>query len=110
MRNPVQQSRPADTDHKKVSATSPRRPRYWVYLLIAVVVIAAALFFGWLPRQETHPNCLSCRFAKRVDHQRAVRRVASSFRSRIPITCAYLLARPSRPGEQHPLHSHRQDE
>jgi hypothetical protein len=63
MRNPVQQSRPADTDHKKVSATSPRRPRYWVYLLIAVVVIAAALFFGWLPRQETHPNCLSCRFA-----------------------------------------------
>jgi multidrug efflux pump subunit AcrA (membrane-fusion protein) len=50
--NPVQQSRPADTDHKRVSAGSPRRPRYWLYLLIALVAIAAALFFGWLPRKK----------------------------------------------------------
>jgi multidrug efflux pump subunit AcrA (membrane-fusion protein) len=49
--NPGQQAPQADTDHKNFDA-SHRHPRYWLYLLIAVVVIAAALFLGWLPRQK----------------------------------------------------------
>jgi multidrug efflux pump subunit AcrA (membrane-fusion protein) len=49
--NAGQQSSGADIDHKNPDA-SHRRPRYWLYLLIAVIVIASALFFGWLPRQK----------------------------------------------------------
>jgi hypothetical protein len=40
--NPVVQSQ-VEPDHKKDSAASPRRPRYWLHLLIVVFVIAAAL-------------------------------------------------------------------
>lgn len=45
----VQQPPPTDTDHKN-SAASHRHPRYWLHLLIAVVVIAASLFLGSLSR------------------------------------------------------------
>ena len=34
----------------KNDSPARQRPRYWLYLLVAVVVIAALLFFGWLPR------------------------------------------------------------
>jgi hypothetical protein len=36
----------------KGSSADRHRPRYWLYLPVAVVVIAALLFLGWLPRHS----------------------------------------------------------
>lgn len=38
--------------HAAPSAASHAKHRSWLYLLIAVILVAAALFFGWLPRQK----------------------------------------------------------
>jgi multidrug efflux pump subunit AcrA (membrane-fusion protein) len=41
----VQQAPPADNAPR-------RRPRYWLYAVLAVIAIGVALFFGWLPREK----------------------------------------------------------
>jgi multidrug efflux pump subunit AcrA (membrane-fusion protein) len=49
--NNAQHSSESLPDHKD-SATPRRRPRYWLYLLVAIVMIAAILILGWLPRHS----------------------------------------------------------
>jgi multidrug efflux pump subunit AcrA (membrane-fusion protein) len=51
MSNNAQHSSESISDRKDTSAAR-HRPRYWLYLLVAVMVIAAALFLGWLPRHS----------------------------------------------------------
>lgn len=52
MSNNAQHSSESVSDHKDTDTARHRRPRYWLYLLVAVVVIAALLFLGWLPRHS----------------------------------------------------------
>src|SRR5258708_18225508 len=51
MTNNAQHSSQSLSDRKDSSAAL-HRPRYWLYLLVAVVVIATLLFLGWLPRHS----------------------------------------------------------
>jgi Tfp pilus assembly protein PilN len=37
---------------RKDTSAAQHRPRYWLYLLVTVVVIAALFFLGWLPRHS----------------------------------------------------------
>jgi len=51
MTNNAQHSPESPSDRKDTRAAR-HRSRYWLYLLVAVVVIAALVFFGWLPRHS----------------------------------------------------------
>lgn len=46
------QPRQDQSEHTAPSAASHRRRHSWLYLLIALIAIAGALFLGWLPRQK----------------------------------------------------------
>ena len=48
----VQQSHQSQFDHPE-PPVSPRRSRIWLYLLIALTVVIAAVLLGWLPREKT---------------------------------------------------------
>jgi multidrug efflux pump subunit AcrA (membrane-fusion protein) len=50
--DPIQYSPDPAPDHAEKAAAPRRRHRYWLYGLIAAVVIAALLLLGWLPRYQ----------------------------------------------------------